>query len=168
MSNLAQYLARSPRYILQPQDNTLIRVAGPKQVPWEEATEIKNISLTGLSFTAPTELCPLIGEMIKIQFEVPGGEQMACLGIVSRLQPTGTSEMLVGVHFHKLEIAHRVVLAQGIAKKLQEQQERKASIVKRNFKLHLLSNLPKVLLTVALLGSWGYLIYVLSIIFSKT
>jgi hypothetical protein len=76
---LAKYQSRYQRYILQPDDNTLIRVAGPHQTPWEEATEIQNISLTGLAFTAPAELCPLIGEIVKIQFEVPGSAQTALI-----------------------------------------------------------------------------------------
>ncbi|MGZ5278604.1 MAG: PilZ domain-containing protein, partial [Pseudobdellovibrionaceae bacterium] len=95
--SLAHYHSRSPRYILQPQDNTLIRVAGPTQVPWEEGTEIKNISLSGLVFTAPVELCPIVGEFIKIQFHVPSANEMACFGLVTRLEPLGTTEMLVGI-----------------------------------------------------------------------
>ncbi|RYZ81252.1 MAG: PilZ domain-containing protein, partial [Proteobacteria bacterium] len=70
--NLARFHARSPRYILNTQDDSLIRVAGPRQVPWEEGTEIKNVSLTGLAFTAPGDLCPILGEIIKIQFLIPG------------------------------------------------------------------------------------------------
>jgi hypothetical protein len=123
--NLARYHSRSPRYILQPYDNTLVRIAGPRQVPWEEGTEIRNISLSGLAFTAPRELCPIIGESIKIQFETPGSQQLACFGLVTRLEPINGSEMLVGVQFQKLELAHKIVLLQGLAKKLKEQQERK-------------------------------------------
>jgi hypothetical protein len=112
---------------LQPYDNTLIRVAGPSQVPWEEGTEIRNISLSGLAFTAPSELCPIIGESIKIQFETPGATQLACFGLVTRLEPINQSEMLVGIQFQKLELAHKIVFLQGLAKKLKEQQERKKS-----------------------------------------
>jgi len=119
--SLAHYHSRSPRYILQPQDNTFIRVSGPTQVPWEEGTEIKNISLSGLVFTAPVELCPIVGEFIKIQFHVPSANEMACFGLVTRLEPLGTTEMLVGIQFYKLEMAHRIVLLQGLAQRLKEQ-----------------------------------------------
>jgi hypothetical protein len=119
--SLAHYHARSPRYILQPQDNTLIRVAGPTQIPWEEGTEIKNISLSGLAFTAPLELCPIVGEFIKIQFHVPGSSEMACYGLVTRLEPMGSSEMVVGIQFYKLEMPHRIALLQGLAQRLKEQ-----------------------------------------------
>lgn len=102
----------------------MVRVAGPKQIPWEEGTEIKNISLTGLAFTAPDDLCPLLGEVVKIQFITPGSKQMACYAIVTRLDDISDSRTLVGVHFYKLEMAQRIVLAQGLAKKFKETQER--------------------------------------------
>jgi len=126
--SLAKYHARQPRYTLQTEDNTLIRVAGPKQVPWEERTEILNISLSGLAFTAPSDLCPLVGEVIKVQFEVPGrlaknGQTtMACYGLVTRLEPQGSHQMVVGIQFVKLELSHKLTLLQGLALKLREQQ----------------------------------------------
>lgn len=118
---LARYVSRSPRYILQPEDNTLIRVAGPQQTPWEEGTEIQNVSLSGLAFTAPNDLCPVIGEIIKIQFEAPGQSQMACFALVSRLERRG-QQTLVGIKFLKLEFAQRVYLAQSLADKLKGQK----------------------------------------------
>lgn len=124
MTSLARYHGRSPRYILNTEDDSLVRVAGPKQVPWEEGTEIKNVSLTGLAFTAPDDLCPLLGEVVKIQFTPPGSKQMACYGIVTRLDNIEESRTLVGVHFYKLEMSQRIVLAQGLARKFKENQER--------------------------------------------
>lgn len=124
MTNLARYHGRSPRYILNTEDESLVRVAGPKQTPWEEGTEIKNISLTGLAFTAPDDLCPLLGEVVKIQFVTPGAKQMACYAIVTRLDNISGERTLVGVHFYKLEMSHRIVLAQGLARKFKETQER--------------------------------------------
>ena len=124
MTSLARYHGRSPRYILSTEDDSLVRVAGPKQTPWEEGTEIKNVSLTGLAFTAPEDLCPLLGEVIKIQFTPPGSRQMACYGIVTRLENLTPERMLVGIHFYKLEMSQRIVLAQGLARKFKEAQDR--------------------------------------------
>lgn len=124
MSSLARYHGRSPRYILHTEDDSLVRVAGPKQTPWEEGTEIKNVSLTGLAFTAPNDLCPLLGEVVKIQFTPPGSRQMACYGIVTRLESASELSTLVGVHFYKLEMPQRIALAQGLARKLKETQDR--------------------------------------------
>ncbi|MBL7544207.1 MAG: PilZ domain-containing protein [Bdellovibrionaceae bacterium] len=120
--SLAKYHARSPRYILNTHDDSLVRVAGPQQLPWEEDTEIKNVSLTGLAFTAPEDLCPVLGEVIKVQFIVPGAQQMACHAIVTRLEPDKSHTILVAVHFYKLEMAHRIVLAQGLARKIKNEE----------------------------------------------
>lgn len=123
LSHLSKYQARAPRYILQPQDNTLIRVSGPRQEAWEETTEIKNLSLTGLAFIANADLCPIIGEIIKIEFAIPGSRQMACFGLVTRLEPCGKGKLLVGIHFQKLELPHRIILLQGLAQKLKDQSD---------------------------------------------
>ena len=123
VSTLAQYVARSPRYILQPHDNTLIRVAGPQQIPWEEGTEIHNVSLSGLAFTAPSDLTPMIGESIKIQFDTQSGESMACLALVVRLEKAGRSTTRVAVKFMKLEMPQRLALAQALAQKLKDQTD---------------------------------------------
>lgn len=122
--SLARYHARSPRYILNTEDDCLIRVAGPRQVPWEEGTEIKNVSLTGLAFIAPEDLCPLLGEIVKIQFQPPGSKQLASYAIVTRLDPMENEKILVGLHFYKMEMGHRVALAQGLARKLKEISDR--------------------------------------------
>jgi len=114
MTALAKYLNRSPRYTLNTQDNCLIRYSGNERWPWEEKTEIKNISLTGLSFSAPADLVPNIGEIIKIQFSVPGGQQMACYAVVIRMDPGGDFETSVAVHFYKLDRLQRLNLLQGL------------------------------------------------------
>lgn len=126
--SLARYHARSPRYILNTEDDSLIRVAGPRQIPWEEGTEIKNVSLTGLAFTAQEDLCPLLGEVIRIQFPIPSGKTMACHAIVTRMEEHATGVMLVAVHFYKLEMSHRIVLAQGLARRFREQLARKGRL----------------------------------------
>lgn len=153
MTSLARYHGRSPRYILNTEDDSLVRVAGPKQVPWEEGTEIKNVSLTGLAFTAPDDLCPLLGEVIKIQFTPPGSKQMACYGIVTRLENISESRTLVGVHFYKLEMSQRIVLAQGLARKFKETQERGQidDLLNRPRSQFNLANLPQLVM-MGLLG----------------
>lgn len=112
---LAQYQKRSPRYILNTIDNSLIRMSGHNQTPWEENTTIRNVSLTGLAFTSPRDIQPLLGELIKIQFQVPGSEQMSCYGLVIRIEKLDPEFSLIAVQFHRLELAHRINLAQGLA-----------------------------------------------------
>lgn len=150
---LARYVARSPRYILQPEDNTLIRVAGPQQTPWEEGTEIQNVSLSGLAFTAPHDLCPVIGEIIKIQFEAPGKSQMACFGLVSRLERRG-QQTLVAVKFLKLEFAQRVFLAQSLGEKLKGHHPESA-----DFNIRVSKSRLRWLAAMAFLGLWMILAF---------
>lgn len=161
MTSLARYHGRSPRYILNTEDDSLVRVAGPKQVPWEEGTHIKNVSLTGLAFTAPEDLCPLLGEVIKIQFTPPGSRQMACYGIVTRLDNVSKDTTLVGVHFYKLEMAQRIVLAQGLARKFKENQERGEIDDLLNHKSEKISlaNFPQLILMAALGSAWCLMIW---------
>jgi len=153
--NLAKYHGRNPRYILSTDDDFLIRLAGPHQTPWEEGTEIQNVSLTGLAFTAEPDLCPLLGEVIKIQFTVPAAKQMACFAIVTRLDQKNRNTMLVGVHFYKLEMPQRIVLAQGLARKFKLQGERNNDEKQLN---ELIKLVFKSILMGACLFSLSYLI----------
>ncbi|MFN3697044.1 MAG: PilZ domain-containing protein [Pseudobdellovibrio sp.] len=123
--SLARYHARSPRYTLNTQDNSLVRFSGAERFSWEEKTELMNISLTGLSFTAPQDLSPQIGEIIKIQFEVPGSEMMACYAIVTRIAEYSSFENEVAVHFYKLDRVQRINLVQGLAQKIDISQKKK-------------------------------------------
>jgi hypothetical protein len=153
--SLAKYHARAPRYILNTDDDFLIRVAGPRQVPWEEGTEIRNVSLTGLAFTAPDDLCPILGEVIKIQFTVPGNRQMACHAVVTRLDADSDNAqvILVGVHFYKLEMAHRIVLAQGISKKFKFHHAKKPEDLEQD-PTNLLHFFPQIFMMGTLLYLW--------------
>jgi PilZ domain-containing protein len=163
--NLARYHARSPRYILNTEDDSLIRVAGPRQTPWEEGTEIKNVSLTGLAFTAPDDLCPVLGEIIKIQFQAPGGKQMASYAIVTRLDPIAeTAKILVGLHFYKMEMGHRVVLAQGLARKLKDISDREkiVQMQERARRFSIVESFPQLILMVNYFVLWTILMQILS------
>lgn len=129
-TSLARYHARAPRYILNTEDNYLIRLSGADRRPWEENTEIKDISLTGLSFTASSDLSPQLGEIIKIQFAVPGSEQMACYAVVIRIDHIGAYDNIVGVHFYKLDRMQRLNLVQGLAHKIQKNHDTEVPAVR--------------------------------------
>ncbi len=122
-TSLARYHARAPRYILNPQDNSLVRLSGAEQLAWEESTELHDVSLTGLTFTAPQDLSPQIGEVIKIQFTVPGSEQMACYAVVIRIEKIGEFDNLIGVHFYKLDRLQRINIVHGLAQKIKKRPE---------------------------------------------
>jgi len=155
-SSLAKYHIRSPRYILQPDDNQIVRLAGPLQVPWEEGTEIKNISLTGLAFTVPADLCPSIGEFIKIQYTLADSQTTASHALITRLEDMTGHRILVGVKFYRMDLAQRVMLAQSMAIKLKEQQIRARLEVQKKLGPGA-SFMPWLLLTV-----WASLFYLTS------
>jgi hypothetical protein len=119
-TSLARYHARAPRYILNTEDNSLVRLSGAEQLSWEEKTELKDVSLTGLSFLAPQDLSPQMGEVIKIQFSVPAAQQMACYAVVIRIEKTNQFDNLIGVHFYKLDRTQRLNLVQGLTDKVQK------------------------------------------------
>lgn len=119
-TSLARYHARAPRYILNTEDNSLVRLSGAEQLSWEEKTELRDVSLTGLSFIAPQDLSPQMGEVIKIQFAVPGAQQMACYAVVIRIEKINQFDNLIGVHFYKLDRTQRLNLVQGLTEKVQK------------------------------------------------
>jgi hypothetical protein len=119
-TSLARYHARAPRYILNTEDNSLVRLSGAEQLSWEEKTELRDVSLTGLSFLAPQDLCPQMGEVIKIQFSVPEAKQMACYAVVIRIEKINQFDNLIGVHFYKLDRTQRLNLVQGLTRKIQK------------------------------------------------
>ncbi|MEQ1722534.1 MAG: PilZ domain-containing protein [Pseudobdellovibrio sp.] len=146
-TSLARYHARSPRYILNTEDNSLVRLSGAEQLSWEEKTELIDVSLTGLSFLAPQDLSPQIGEVIKIQFSVPGAQQMACYAVVIRIEKTNQFDNLIGVHFYKLDRTQRLNLVQGLTDKVQKKPE-------ENFKDKKFNNLISVAGLVLALICW--------------
>ncbi len=67
---------------------------------------------------ASSDLSPQLGEIIKIQFAVPGSETMACYGVVTRIEKTSDYENEIAVHFYKLDRVQRINLVQGLAERV--------------------------------------------------
>lgn len=131
-TSLARYHGRSPRYVLNTEDNSLVRLSGATQLSWEEKTELRDISLTGLSFLAQQDLSPQIGEVIKIQFSVPGSQQMACYAVVIRIEKINQFDNMIGVHFYKLDRTQRLNLVHGLAEKVQKTKPENSKQSKMN------------------------------------
>jgi hypothetical protein len=82
------------------------------------STLFVNISETGLAFVIDRTSAPGIGDFIKVEFPIPGGEQVAWFAKVVRLEEYSSTpwwsertaekdEILVGVQFHQLPAGHR-------------------------------------------------------------
>ncbi|HPI41078.1 MAG TPA: PilZ domain-containing protein, partial [Pseudobdellovibrionaceae bacterium] len=148
---LARFHARSPRYILSPEEDTWIRLAGPHQTPWEEGTEIKDISLTGLSFTAPSDLSPQLGEVIKIQFTPPQSKSIASYAVTTRVEKLSDLENLIAVQYYKMDIKHRVAIAQSLEIRLAERNEKRLKLNSEIFSMDFLAKKEFYLMTLMIL-----------------
>jgi PilZ domain len=126
-------------------------VAGPQQTPWEEGTEIRDLSLSGLAFLAPDDMCPVLGEPMRVQFDVPGAGAMACFAIVTRIENQG-SQCLVAVRFARLEAAQKIYLTQNLRVQVREQQEQNSKLeIRKRLRL----GYKKVLAILFLLAGWA-------------
>lgn len=126
---IQQRQARAPRYRFRPDDSRLIRCANPGQSENAFSTTTLNVSATGLAFRVERSLSPQIGEVIMIEFTVPGGEQMACFSRVVRIEEPReqwkknySDEVIVAVRFGRLGSGQKERLALGIGARLAQLQ----------------------------------------------
>lgn len=130
--SLRRFVARSPRYVLRPSDNQMLRFAPKKVHDRSFSTRFVNISESGLAFLIDRESAPQIGEFIKIEFPVPGGEQIAWFAKVVRLEEFSSTPwwserdtntdigVVVGVQFHELPQGHRQAIRVHLQEKFHE------------------------------------------------
>jgi hypothetical protein len=104
------------------------------------------------------DLCPIVGEFIKIQFKLPGGKPMACHALVTRLESRKNHRILVGVQFQKLQNSHKLLLVQALSEKLRNQMSSEDAFDvygreqrKYRFKLYLIAALFFTLWSLSLL-----------------
>lgn len=120
---LKRFIARAPRYVLRPGDNQMLRFSPNNVKNRSFSTRLMNVSETGLAFLIDRRSCPRIGEFIKLEFPVPGGEQIAWFGKVVRLEEFSIHpwwsekqehdqehDVVVGVQFHDLPDGHRLAI----------------------------------------------------------
>lgn len=129
-----KFIERAPRYVLRASDNKFLRFApdGDRQNIY--TTRLVNISITGLAFVCLKEQAPKIGEIVKMEFPVPGGKQIAWWGNVIRIEnyrrPKSwqkdkednfqIQECLIAVNFEKLPEGHSTSIHQGLRTKAME------------------------------------------------
>lgn len=130
---LRRFVPRAPRYVLRPNDNQMLRFAPNKVHNRSHSTRFLNVSETGLAFLIERSSAPTIGELIKIEFAVPGGEQIAWFAKVIRLEEYSPNawwthqdsldhhrDVLVGIQFHQLPDAHRQSIRVHLQAKFRE------------------------------------------------
>jgi PilZ domain len=126
---LRKFMPRAPRYTLRPSDKHAMRFAlettrGPGGI---ESTLMYNISESGLAFIVDAPSPIQIGEAVKVEFPIPGGEQIAWWGRVVRIEeysprqwsfsqdPFGDhKKLMVALRFEDLPEPHRRHIQKGV------------------------------------------------------
>lgn len=141
---IRKFVARAPRYVLRPHDNQMLRFSSNSDQNRSYSTKLMNVSETGLAFLIDRGSSPHIGEFIKVEFPIPGGEQIAWFAKVQRLEefthhPWWSSKLnlehrgdiIVGVHFHEMPEGHRAAIREHLEARFREEsRERKGAIVR--------------------------------------
>jgi hypothetical protein len=123
-----QYYNRSPRYVLQFKDNAIVRFAAAAKGSKRFQTKILNLSETGMAFLLPFLDNPKKGEVIKVEFQVPSSEPIACFARVVRIEQhtlytnDGRRQKfkLVAVKFKDLPVAQRQYIREGLGEEFEK------------------------------------------------
>ena len=110
MASAARYYPRAPRYVFRPEDESLSRFAGMAKNGQPTHARVRDVSATGISFVVAAGSAPREGDMLKVEFGLPGKKQFAWFATVARVEsqvewePTlGTRALtIVGLRFDKL------------------------------------------------------------------
>lgn len=121
MSVASRFFPRAPRYTLRAQDDNQMRFALMQTRGSALDTELINISQSGLKFTVFNGEVPHRGldegDMIKIEFKIPSGKQIACFATVTRVEPVGPTLLEIAVSFRHLPSAFAKALERALPKK---------------------------------------------------
>ncbi|MCB0355431.1 MAG: PilZ domain-containing protein [Bdellovibrionales bacterium] len=135
MAELAKkFVDRAPRYVIRASDNKFLKFAPDGDYQHIFTTRLVNISISGLAFITTVDQAPKKGDLIKMEFPIPGGEQIAWWGKVVRIenysakkswQPQSEDfydkkEILVAVKFESLPDGHMQRIRSGLLAKAQE------------------------------------------------
>lgn len=158
MSDSARaYIPRAPRYVLRPDDNQMIRYALPHEKSNPYTTKFINISQTGLAFVVSQRALrdgfPVVGEKIKLEVPVPGGDQFAWWATVIRIEEYENpwrrfesdnfmteNQVMVAVRFDELPGAHANLLQVGLTRRFEEIATEEALLRRRELQDWLSNN----------------------------
>jgi hypothetical protein len=86
MSSAARYMHRAPRYVFRPEDERLMRFAEMDVRGSASRARVHDLSTTGLSFICDSIDVPFEGDMLKVEFGLPGRKQIAWFATVVRIE----------------------------------------------------------------------------------
>ncbi|MGE3974234.1 MAG: PilZ domain-containing protein [Bdellovibrionales bacterium] len=124
---------RAPRYILNPHELKMVRVASRNRRRSQVyELEIIDMSESGMSFIVNWNFLPQIGEILKVEFPIPGeqGGKVAWFAEVMRLEGSDErpkqmmhfSGIKVGVRFIDLPKGHLKILQAGLGRRFHDLQ----------------------------------------------
>lgn len=99
----SRFYPRAPRYTLRANDDNQMRFALMQTRGSAFDTELRDVSTTGLKFTVFNTEVPRRGldegDVIKIEFKIPSGKQIACFATVTRVEQHAEWNADLGDHF---------------------------------------------------------------------
>lgn len=127
---LRQFVSRSSRYTLRPQDKNLMRfsleTSGSGKGAIQE-TILLNLSQTGVGFLVDAATAPHMGDRVMVEIPVPSGDQVAWWAKVVRIEEFVPKrrfsqrdeffedrKFIIGLRFEALPDAHSAALRKGI------------------------------------------------------
>ena len=126
-----QYHTRIPRYVLKTEDESLMRFAGMETKGSATHARVRDLSENGVAFTLGAEVTIDEGDVLKIEFTIPGRSQIACFATVIRIDKIqewdpdlGPREsLLIACKFRSLPTLHARALAGGLKNRVQPESE---------------------------------------------
>tara|TARA_Y100000817_G_scaffold261155_1_gene215526 strand:+ start:32 stop:712 length:681 start_codon:yes stop_codon:yes gene_type:complete len=132
---LHKFVPRATRFVLRPEDNRLLLYKPQPRLAPTHSTEILNISATGVAFVTERDIAPKLGEIIKMEFTIPGGEKIAWFGRVVRTEEfeartwmrtsfghPSLDQIIIGIHFENMPETQKDKLSKGISKRIHQLQ----------------------------------------------
>ncbi len=169
--SVRRYVPRAPRYVLRQQDRNLMRfclaqLKGPAHI---EQTTLINLSESGAAFITDLSCDLKIGDTVKVEIPIPGGDQIAWYARVVRIQEYDDSpwysprtgekkidKLLVALKFDQMPEGHTRAIRKGIEQSflqaLQDQQLRRILYYKAWIIQHVIPIIFYGLLAMAAVG----------------
>lgn len=163
---LRKFIPRAPRYTLGPDDNQSFRFALNSNSQNSYSTRFVNVSESGLAFITSKDSSPHVGELIKVEFPVPGSEQVAWFARVVRVEiisggpwwkaadyEEDNLEILVAIRFINLPQGHKQAIRQGLETRYFEIQKEKRKLQAQRFMNTIAEHYKKIFVYLLCLAS---------------
>jgi len=132
MSSAARYISRSPRYTFRLEDENLMRFAGMAKAAYSSRARVHDLSSTGISFTVDPKEAPASGDMLKIEFGLPGSRQVAWFAEVVRVEARHEWDpelgdrkfTLVALRFRQLPAPFAKAIQKSLGPRLKHKKEK--------------------------------------------